>query len=403
MTACKPFSYRFVGLAALVLLLAGCEGEIEHYPPDKLYGLVAQRRFAIEPVSTTEASSATELTSATEAVPVSQVGELLEQLYGTPDQPLVPESLQPLLTASEVVRSAGPVGSEESGVDYGLYRKHCAGCHGVDGGGNGPSSSLLSPYPRDFRHGIFKYKRTRRDAKPTIDDLVLTLERGIPGTAMPSFRTVPAEDLKALAQYVIYLSARGETQRRLLDAWCSDEQVASDMLGAANEIATTVAQSWLDAKQAVLQVPAVPASAGGKAWWQNDELIAQGKQLFEGQRANCASCHGVGGQGQIATLDYDDWTKEFTTKLGLAPTDREAMRPFVKAGALPPRRISPRRLDWGVFHGDNSDEALYRRLVAGIAGTPMPGLLVSDGAGSPGVSEAEVWALVAYVRSLSSE
>ena len=78
------------------------------------------------------------------------------------------------------------------------------------------------------------------------------------------------------------------------------------------------------------------------------------------------------------------------------------MKPMRSAGALRPRQALPRKLDWGVFHGNNSDDALYRRLVTGIAGTPMPALLLQDKAGSVGVTPDDVWSIIAYIRSLSS-
>ena len=98
--------------------------------------------------------------------------------------------------------------------------------------------------------------------------------------------------------------------------------------------------------------------------------------IFHGPIANCVGCHGPGwATVQAATLDYDDWTKDFTTRVGITPTDREAMRPLREAGALPPRpnhhaaqlcrtAISPWR--------GRSGERLYRRITQGIAGTPMP-------------------------------
>jgi len=43
---------------------------------------------------------------------------------------------------------------------------------------------------------------------------------------------------------------------------------------------------------------------------------------------------------------------------------------------------------------------LYRRLVTGIAGSPMPGLLVQDKVGGVGVTPEDVWAIIAFIRSL---
>jgi mono/diheme cytochrome c family protein len=69
----------------------------------------------------------------------------------------------------------------------GLYREHCAHCHGITGDGAGPTAGFLNPYPRDYRKGWFKFKSTPLDVRPTHDDLKKIVLDGIPGTAMPSF------------------------------------------------------------------------------------------------------------------------------------------------------------------------------------------------------------------------
>ncbi len=383
MTVRIPSLKIVIGLCLLLALCGGCESEIRDFPSDRLYAVVAQRRSGSD-----------------DPVPLDKIAASIDQLFGTPSQPRFPQAFAGLIELEQVARSAGPVASDEAGIDSGLYRKHCAGCHGISGDGHGPSASLLTPYPRDFRPGVFKYKSTRREAKPTHDDLLFTLTHGIAGTAMPSFSTIPEADLEALVQYTIYLSARGETQRRLIDAWMTNTDVENDLAVVAEQLASEVAESWLAATDAIETVPAVPESKSDEPWWRDAELIAQGKTLFEGPQANCASCHGPGGNGQAVTLDYDDWTKEYTTKINVIPTDRQATAEFRKLGAPAPRAISPRRLDWGVYHGDDSDDALYRRLTVGIAGTPMPGLLVKSYPDAPGVSEQDVWSIIAYLRSL---
>ena len=66
----------------------------------------------------------------------------------------------------------------------GLYRQHCVHCHGINGDGAGPTASFLTPYPRDYRKGIYKFKSTQRGNRPTTADLERTLRQGIPGTAI---------------------------------------------------------------------------------------------------------------------------------------------------------------------------------------------------------------------------
>src|SRR5256886_6136222 len=76
-----------------------------------------------------------------------------------------------------------------------VYNHACAWCHGKDGRGGGPAAfsinKYLSPRPRDFTRGRFKFRSTPSGQLPTDDDLLRTLERGIPGY-MPSFAGLTA-------------------------------------------------------------------------------------------------------------------------------------------------------------------------------------------------------------------
>jgi mono/diheme cytochrome c family protein len=131
------------------------------------------------------------------------------------------------------------------------------------------------------------------------------------------------------------------------------------------------------------------------------DSVARGNDLFHGKVANCAGCHGPKGDGSLPTLDYDDWTKEYTTRIGVTPDDREAMKPFRAAGALRPRKIVPRTLQDGVFHGGGDPASLFLRITQGIAGTPMPAVEVVDEPDGKGLTIDQVWDLVRYVQQLS--
>ena len=78
----------------------------------------------------------------------------------------------------------------------------------------GPTTAFLNPYPRDYRRGIFKFKGTVREDRPTTEDLLRTLTDGLQGSAMPSFKLLPQVDREALVEYVKYLSMRGEVEIR---------------------------------------------------------------------------------------------------------------------------------------------------------------------------------------------
>jgi len=363
--------------------VAGCDSAIDRFPANRLYALVAAKRdMSDTPV---------ELTPIEIAVTVR---------FGTPDAPIVPAAFSAILDETVLRRAAGPQYSDQDDRHFGLFREHCATCHGVDGGGRGPAAALLSPYPRDFRPGVFKWKSTARPEKPLAADLTALLQRGIPGTAMPSFATVKDEDLVAIVQYIIYLSARGQTERALIDMASQDDVGENQWAMFADEAVSDVAQQWIVAVDHVVSVPPVPVAIGDVAWWQDAATIARGEKLFHGPLANCVSCHGKSGDGEAVTLDFDDWTKEYSTKLGLSPSDAAEMRVMQKAGAPAAYPIVPRKLRWGVFHGNDTDDALYRRLVTGIAGSPMPGLLLNEGESTVGIDPGDVWAIIAYVRSL---
>ena len=380
-------------------LFVGCDSRIETFKPNEVFSLALAKTR----------STSTELAS-------KDASRIVEEFYGTPNEPRWPDSP----VAKEVVgdernllRSSGPVSSEKDGTHLGLFREHCVTCHALEGSGAGPASVFQDPYPRDFRHGVFKWKSTERGRKPSRRDLRKLLTKGIPGTAMPSFALLDPEDLDALVDYVVFLSARGEVERRITaaaidqldygDAKPPAELLLSSQGGTegglvVQEVVDRVHKDWAEAEQYEVVVPSFPELSG-------EELVAsitRGKEFFHGKVANCAGCHGPAGDGSLPTLDYDDWTKEYTTRIGLTPDDREAMKPFRKAGALRPRTIAPRTLRDGVFHGGGDSASLYRRITQGIAGTPMPAVEVVSEPNGKGLTSEQIWDLVRYVQQLST-
>src|SRR3990172_154720 len=97
------------------------------------------------------------------------IANILDAMFGTPDKPYVlPETG---LDLRKLKLAAGPVWSEQGGGKHGLYRRNCAHCHGISGDGEGPTASLLNPYPRDYRPAIYKFKSTYNPNQPTDEDL----------------------------------------------------------------------------------------------------------------------------------------------------------------------------------------------------------------------------------------
>jgi mono/diheme cytochrome c family protein len=361
-----------------------------------------------------------------------EVATLLTALFGTPDEPRLPaiygeaDPLNELVDLEKLKQAAGPVSSDEKGKHLGLYREHCAHCHGVTGDGAGPTALALYPYPRDFRLGKFKFKSTPLRAPPTDADLTRVIRKGIPGSAMPAFSTLPDDEVAALVDYVKYLTIRGEFERRLLAELSSLEgeplvdlkslragvKPAEPAEGAESEASAEataldeqlqtlvgeylyeeVVDRWSDRDDAVTEVAAPPASMleGATA---PIELVAKGRDLFFG-KANCVQCHGATGLGDGQTQNYDDWTNDWLKTPGVDVLSRASYQHFLDAGALPPRPVRPRNLRVPVYRGGNAPSDIYRRVANGIEGTPMPS--------SPSLTPEEIWAVVAYVQSMPYE
>ncbi len=353
---------------------------------------------------------------------LSQTQDALNRLFGTPTDPQLPELLKSDdyadLISLDQVKAAGYVAE---GV--GLYEKHCATCHGAVGNGRGTTAALLDPYPRDYRAGKFKFKTTPRSVKPLREDLEYVIRRGIDGTSMKAIPELKDEDVKVLVDYVIYLSIRGELERNLLrqaedidfeageslfnvGLEATKPEEFKEQLENVDETLVDIAESWLEAEERVKEMPEPPADIPVPA--TREELlvakqspedsplkksIERGSEVFRSEAAACGKCHGVEGYGDGKNIDYDDWTKEWTLRIGIEPTDEEAQIPLVARGALPPRRIMARDFRLGLFRGGSEPERIYRRIAEGIDGTPMPAATLPP---------EDIWHLVNYVRSLES-
>ena len=243
--------------------------------------------------------------------PVDQqqtIVNVLEAMFGTPDDPYVlPESG---LDINKIRLAAGPVWSDQAGVQRGLYRQHCVHCHGITGDGIGPTSALLNPYPRDYRPGKYKYKSTVRSAMPTHADLERILRHGVMGTAMPSLDLLAPSELDALVEYVKYLSLRGQVESSLIRAVADlgeGEPLPTDretLVGNEDSPGVLLAEAvkWQEAQDQIVDPPARPEM-------ELAESVDLGRALFYGAKANCVKCHGPTSLGDGVTTDYDDWQK----------------------------------------------------------------------------------------------
>jgi mono/diheme cytochrome c family protein len=133
-----------------------------------------------------------------------------------------------------------------------LFLAECSGCHGERGRGDGPVAETLDPKPRDLTRDRFRYRTTPSGEPPRREDLLATIERGLPGSAMPAFRFLSEEERGLLADYVQRLAGIDPTA-----------EPAPVSLG-------------------------VEVSATG-------ESVARGQQVY--LAARCDKCHGESGKG----------------------------------------------------------------------------------------------------------
>lgn len=272
-----------------------------------------------------------------------------------------------------------------------LYMRHCLHCHGVSGDGNGPTAPYLNPPPRDYRRGEFKFTSTIGTAKARRDDIALVLKNGIPGTSMPSFALLKAEEQTALVEYVRWLAMRGEFEKRLVAELTSDysekavadriknnekraeivaaletfvtgtKEEPAEFLSTINDVSENLAADWQAAEDdANLVVPKHPRQLPS----EDPQSIARGRALYMSEKLKCYSCHGLAAKGDgSGTVDY--WPIPNSS-----PEKKFADRGLHDNWGNP---IKPRNLTLGQYRGGRRPIDLYRRIFAGIKGTQMAG------------------------------
>ncbi|NOX60081.1 MAG: c-type cytochrome [Planctomycetes bacterium] len=225
-----------------------------------------------------------------------------------------------------------------------LFARNCAICHGENGDGAGKFAYLMNPRPRDFTKGEFKLATTE-NLVPTEDDLVRTISRGMPGSAMPPWDHLPLADLQSLAAYIQEIHTTGVKNR--LAGWVQEGSMKAEEMPAIVAELTQPGQP--------LVVPPEPAF---------DEIHwFRGRTLY---LENCANCHGADGHPVADAVKYDG-----------------------EGYPVPPRSFVS-----GIFKGGSDGHQLYARIWKGMAGTPMPS---SEGSYTAG----EMWDIIHYVQSLA--
>jgi len=214
----------------------------------------------------------------------------------------------------EVTQTSIP--RSEEWIDYGkqVYERRCAGCHGVDGNGNGPAATFMHKVrPRDFTLGVFKFHLTPSGSMPTDGDLLRTITRGVRGTAMPTWHMLPEKDRLSVVQYIKYV-------------------LAADRSDPSNPYMYFVEEPH--GAPVFIKQPPTPSKAlverGGKVWKQ----------------AKCWECHGDTGKG--------DGDKSVGLKDDFGYP------------------IPPANLTTGQFKSGPLAADIFRTVTNGLRGTPMP-------------------------------
>ena len=179
-------SYQALGLIAACLLpalFAGCGESPLKSPPARFHFNRVFAQLALTEAKKEKSELKPEI--------VQGVVDRLDGLFGTPDEPALPNNpelkLEELLDLDLLKLAAGPVRRDLEGVNStGLYRQHCAHCHGITGDGAGPTAAFLNPYPRDYRAGKFKFRSTPIGVPPTHERSVTA------NTARRAWRVRPA-------------------------------------------------------------------------------------------------------------------------------------------------------------------------------------------------------------------
>ncbi|MFN2399953.1 MAG: c-type cytochrome [Gemmatimonadaceae bacterium] len=146
-----------------------------------------------------------------------------------------------------------------------VYDKWCAECHGNTGAGDGSAAAYMLPRPRDFTKGVYQIRTTASGEIPTDADILRIVDEGMPGTAMPEWKS------------------------RLTDSERAD--VVAYIKSFSRFFTNTTAKT--------VEV--------GKAPSTSDESIAEGRTTYD--KLECFKCHGQNGlgDGPSAPTLTDDW------------------------------------------------------------------------------------------------
>lgn len=332
--------------------------------PGESLALAAVVLLAITGVALTlRQDSGTEPEPVTGSQPGESAGErelraLLEADFGSFAAPRTPEGF-----AASGLPQAGSNGDARLQLGRGVFRTQCLQCHGASGRADTTTAAMLTPRPRDFSLGILKFTTTTAGSRARREDLLHTLREGIPWTAMSAFSMLREPAVLTLADYTMWILIRGELERAAQERLLAGTEPAQ----AYAEAHASVASAWDPIHAPVVEVPDFNAD--------DPTARERGARLYADPAVNCAACHGADGGGRGPTV-WDEAAKRWL---------------LTDAWGMP---AQPRDLRRAQYHGGDRPEDLYRRIHAGVKGTPMPGF-------GERLSATEIADLVAYLRGIA--
>jgi mono/diheme cytochrome c family protein len=169
----------------------------------------------------------------------------------------------PLLTLAPQEATAQQPGDPVRGKV--VFERYCLSCHGELGNGAGEYAEFITPKPRDFRQGTFKWRSTPSGSLPLVSDLNKTIRDGLYGTNMPTWFAIGERNRLDAIAYIQTFSPRWKTEK----------------------------------PQAAIVIPPEPV--------YTEESVKRGRSIYE--KSNCAQCHGQDalGDGPSAHDLKDDW------------------------------------------------------------------------------------------------
>lgn len=213
-----------------------------------------------------------------------------------------------------------------------LFLVNCASCHGPEGKGDGERAAELNPKPRNYNTEKFKFGATSPQIYKTLTD-------GSPGTSMPAFALLPAEDRWALVHYVRSLipNPPPDPTEELITKGVETKATST------TSVTPTVAEVKTGPKipiKLAMEKLAVPQPTSEKQI--PVESLHKGFILYT---RHCSSCHGAAGDGRetIDLLRLNPYvyvkSRNLRTPEGAWIKDQSFFARTVKTG--PPSHLMP--------------------------------------------------------------